>query len=102
MTPGSVAALAVSVLALLIAAITVFALWFDTEPHRGRRRRHRNATLPIPQHWPSDVDDEEHDWDGWLRELTGPVVGDEYEARPAEKAIEIPREGTGETPWSSR
>ena len=66
-----------------------------------RSRRRRAPRFEAPRRIAAAIEDpteDEHDWDGFLRDLTGPVEAEEYEPRLAEQAIELPREGQGETP----
>lgn len=95
MTPGMVAAWLVGALTLLVVGVTLAALW--PEPRRGRRRAPR--AMP-PQAVALVVDDptpDEHDWDGFLRNLT-PQLADEPTAELGElglraEQIQLPREG---------
>lgn len=90
MTPGTVAAWVVSALTLLVACITVWALWMNPQPgrHRGRGPASPLQLPGLPPMTEAEVDGE-HDWDGFLWALTV------AEPKPTlrEESIELPREG---------
>lgn len=95
MTPGMVAAWVVGLLAVLVAGVTLAALW--PQPRPRRRRALRAETPRAVAFVVDDPTPDEHDWDGFLRDLT-PQLGDEPTVELDElglraERIQLPREG---------